>query len=140
VRECVKQGIQVECLPGATAFVPALMDSGFPSDRFCFEGFLPLKKGRQSRLEELANETRTIVIYESPYRVVRTLSQLSEYLGNDRSASVSREISKIYEETVRGPLQELTIHFIAHEPRGEFVLVIMGKEQKTKKGITKKNL
>jgi 16S rRNA (cytidine1402-2'-O)-methyltransferase len=140
VRECVKQGIRVECLPGATALIPAIMDSGFPVDRFCFEGFLPFKKGRLSRFEELANETRTMVFYESPYRVVRTLSQLTEYLGADRPASVSREISKLYEETVRGTLQELTIHFIVHEPRGEFVLVVMGKEQKTKKKVTKKDL
>jgi 16S rRNA (cytidine1402-2'-O)-methyltransferase len=130
VRECLKQGIEVECLPGATAFVPALVDSGLPSDRFSFEGFLPQKKGRRSRMEELARETRTFVIYESPFRIIKTLTQLSEHLGEERPASASREISKRYEETVRGSLKELISHFTLNEPRGEFVLVIAGKENK----------
>ncbi|GHT02110.1 ribosomal RNA small subunit methyltransferase I [Bacteroidia bacterium] len=127
VRECAKQGIEVECLPGATAFVPALVDSGLPIDRFCFEGFLPQKKGRKTKFEELAGETRTMVIYESPFRVVKTLTQLAEYLGGERPASVSREISKLHEETVRGTLTELISHFTVNEPRGEFVLIIGGK-------------
>jgi 16S rRNA (cytidine1402-2'-O)-methyltransferase len=130
VRECLKQGIEVECLPGATAFVPALIDSGLPADRFCFEGFLPQKKGRQTRLEELALETRTMMIYESPFRIVKTLTQLTEYLGEERQASISREISKLHEETVHGTLKELISHFTVNEPRGEFVLVITGKEKK----------
>lgn len=127
VRACVDAGVEVECLPGATAFVPALVASGLPNDRFCFEGFLPQKKGRQTRLKELAEETRTMVFYESPYRVVKTLTQLSEYLGIERRASASREISKIYEETVRGTLQELIDYFTIKEPRGEFVIVVQGK-------------
>ncbi|GHT41733.1 ribosomal RNA small subunit methyltransferase I [Bacteroidia bacterium] len=127
VRECTRQGIEVECLPGATAFVPALVDSGLPIDRFCFEGFLPQKKGRKTKLEELANETRTMVIYESPFRVVKTLTQLAEYMGEDRPASVSREISKLHEETVRGTLTELISHFTVNEPKGEFVIIIEGK-------------
>ena len=129
VRECVKNGIEVECLPGATAFVPALVASGLPIDRFCFEGFLPQKKGRQTRLEELASETRSIVFYESPFRVVKTLTQLAEFLGEERLASASREISKLHEETVRGTLKELISHFTKNEPRGEFVLVVGGKEK-----------
>jgi 16S rRNA (cytidine1402-2'-O)-methyltransferase len=128
VRECLRQKVEIECLPGATAFVPALIDSGLPSDRFCFEGFLPQKKGRQSRLQELSEETRTIVIYESPFRVVKTLTQLAVYLGDERPASVSREISKLYEETIRGDLKELIAYFTLNEPRGEFVLVISGKK------------
>jgi len=132
VRECVKQGIEVECLPGATAFIPALVNSGLPTDRFCFEGFLPQKKGRKTKMEELADEMRTIVIYESPFRVVKTLTQLSEFLGEERLASASREISKVHEETARGTLKELIAHFIVNEPRGEFVLVIGGKEKEKK--------
>ena len=132
VRECIRQGIEVECLPGATAFVPALVDSGLPCDRFCFEGFLPQKKGRKTRLEELARETRTIVLYESPFRMVKTLTQLAEYLGEERLASASREISKIHEETVRGALKELATYFTENEPRGEFVLVVEGKETRKK--------
>ncbi|HMM04742.1 MAG: 16S rRNA (cytidine(1402)-2'-O)-methyltransferase [Prevotella sp.] len=127
VRECVKAGIDVECLPGATAFVPALVSSGIPCDRFCFEGFLPQKKGRMTRLKILAEETRTIVFYESPHRVLKTLTQLAEYMGEDRYAATCREISKVYEETCRGTLAELISHFSVNEPRGEFVIVLSGK-------------
>lgn len=127
VRECVKAGIEVECLPGATAFVPALVASGIPSDRFCFEGFLPQKKGRMTRLKILAEEPRTIVFYESPHRVLKTLTQLTEYMGEDRYAATCREISKMYEETRRGTLKELVSHFSVNEPRGEFVIVVSGK-------------
>lgn len=127
VRECILAGVEVECLPGATAFVPALVESGLPNDRFCFEGFLPPKKGRQTRLRQLAEESRTMVFYESPYRVVKTLTQLAEHLGNERAASVSREISKMFADTVRGTLDELVAHFTAKEPRGEFVIVVAGK-------------
>jgi 16S rRNA (cytidine1402-2'-O)-methyltransferase len=126
-RACVEAGVGVECLPGATALVPAVVDSGLPIDRFCFEGFLPQKKGRKTRLEALAQEMRTMVFYESPFRVVKTLTQLAEFLGDDRPASVSREISKKFEETVHGTLKELIVHFTAHEPRGEFVLVVGGR-------------
>lgn len=137
VRECVRQGLEVLCLPGATAFVPALVMSGLPNDRFCFEGFLPQKKGRQTRLRELANESRTMVFYESPYRVVKTLTQLSEHLGGDRRASISREISKMFEETLRGALLELILHFKLNEPKGEFVIVVEGKEEiKNKREVT----
>ncbi len=127
VRECVQAEVAVECLPGATAFVPALVESGLPDDRFCFEGFLPPKKGRQTRLKQLEAESRTMIFYESPYRVVKTLSHLAGYLGADRAASVSREISKIYAETVRGNLGELVAHFTLQEPRGEFVIVVAGR-------------
>jgi len=130
VRECVRLGVEVECLPGATAFVPALVDSGLPDDRFCFEGFLPQKKGRQTRLKELAEEPRTMIIYESPFRVLKTLTQIAEFFGSERHASVSREISKIHEETVRGTLAELVEHFTATEPKGEFVIVVAGKDKK----------
>lgn len=126
VRACVQEGVDMECLPGATAFVPALVESGLPSERFCFEGFLPQKKGRQTRLKQLAEEHRTMIFYESPYRVVKTLTQLAENLGLDRAASVSREISKVYAETKRGTLQELITHFSENEPRGEFVIVVAG--------------
>ena len=126
VRECVRNGIEVQCLPGATAFVPALVASGLPCDRFCFEGFLPQKKGRQTRLKLLATETRTMVFYESPYRLVKTLGQFTEVFGGERQASVSRELSKVHEETVRGTLAELSAHFIANEPRGEIVIVVAG--------------
>ncbi|MDR0543432.1 MAG: 16S rRNA (cytidine(1402)-2'-O)-methyltransferase [Dysgonamonadaceae bacterium] len=128
-RECIRQGIEVECLPGATAFVPALIDSGLPCDRFCFEGFLPLKKGRKTRLEALSGESRTIVLYESPFRVLKTLTQLAEHLGEERRASVSREISKLHETTVRGTLKELISYFTLNEPRGEFVIIINGKNE-----------
>ncbi|MDD2512079.1 MAG: 16S rRNA (cytidine(1402)-2'-O)-methyltransferase [Proteiniphilum sp.] len=127
VRACIEAGVEVECLPGATAFVPALVESGLPSDRFCFEGFLPQKKGRQTRLRQLADEHRTMIFYESPYRVVKTLTQLAEHLGGERQASVSREISKIYAETVRGTLEGLIAHFTEQDPRGEFVMVVSGK-------------
>ncbi|MBO7601471.1 MAG: 16S rRNA (cytidine(1402)-2'-O)-methyltransferase [Bacteroidaceae bacterium] len=126
-RECAKAGIEVQCLPGATACIPALVDSGLPCDRFCFEGFLPQKKGRQTRINALADEPRTMVFYESPYRVLKTLTQLGEVLGNDRQAAVSREISKVHEETLRGTLGELITHFTETEPRGEFVIVVAGK-------------
>lgn len=127
-RECVRNGIEVQCLPGATAFVPAVVASGLPNDRFCFEGFLPQKKGRMTRLQALAEEHRTMIFYESPYRLVKTLTQLAEYFGTERQASVSREISKVHEETVRGTLDELAKHFTEHEPKGEIVLVVAGKE------------
>ena len=127
VREWGKAGIEVECVPGATAFVPARVSSGIPCDRFCFEGFLPQKKGRMTRLKILAEETRTIVFYESPHRVLKTLTQLAEYMGEDRYAATCREISKVYEQTCRGTLTELISHFSVNEPRGEFVIVLSGK-------------
>ena len=127
VREAVRAGIEVQTLPGATAFVPALVSSGLPCDRFVFEGFLPQKKGRQSRIEALKDEERTIVFYESPYRVLKLLQQLAAVFGPDRQASACREISKIHEESVRGTLQELIAHFTETEPRGEFVVVVAGK-------------
>ena len=127
VRACVENEITVECLPGATAFVPALVVSGLPNDRFCFEGFLPHKKGRQTKLQSLAGETKTMVFYESPFRLVKTLTQLAEVLGSERQASVSREISKLYEETKRGSLSELAEHFSQHPPKGEIVLVVAGE-------------
>lgn len=126
VRTCVEAGIEVETLPGATAFVPALVQSGFPCDRFCFEGFLPQKKGRQKRLQQLAAEERTMVFYESPYRVVKLLGQLAEVFGGERRVSVSRELTKKFEQTVRGTLDEVAAHFTQHEPRGEFVVVVAG--------------
>lgn len=132
VRECRRAGIQVECLPGATAFVPALVASGLPNDRFCFEGFLPPKKGRVTRLTELSLEKRTTIYYESPFRLVKTLTQLAEYFGSSREAAVSREISKIHEESVRGTLAELVAHFTAHEPKGEIVIVVSGMPEKDK--------
>lgn len=128
VRECVRNGVEVECLPGATAFVPALVMSGLPNDRFCFEGFLPQKKGRVTRLTSLQEETRTMIFYESPYRVVKTLTQFSEFFGAERQVAVCREISKVHEECVRGTLQEVIAHFTANEPRGEFVIVLAGKD------------
>lgn len=127
VRECLKEGIKVETLPGATAFVPALVNSGIPCDRFCFEGFLPQKKGRQTRLKALVDETRTMVFYESPFRLVKTLTQLGEYLGTDRQAAVSRELTKLHEENARGTLAELATHFGANKVRGEIVIVVAGK-------------
>lgn len=132
VRECVKQGIEVDCLPGATAFVPALVNSGLPNEKFCFEGFLPPKKGKQTRLKELALETRTMILYESPHRLVKTLTQLTEYTGGEREVSVSREISKKFEETIRGSLTEVINHFTVNEPRGEIVIVLAGACKKEK--------
>jgi len=124
VRSCVEAGIEVETLPGATAFVPALVNSGFPCDRFVFEGFLPQKKGRMTRLKALREETRTMIFYESPYRLAKTLAQFAEFFGAERPASVSREISKIYDTTHRGTLASLAEYFTSHEPRGEIVIVV----------------
>ena len=132
-REAVKAGVEVVCLPGATAFVPALVASGLPNEKFCFEGFLPQKKGRQTRLKELSTEYRTIIFYESPFRLVKTLTQLAEFFGNDRPVSVSREISKIHEETVRGTLEEVIAHFTVNEPKGEIVIVLAGLKDKKDK-------
>ena len=126
VRACVAHDVDVECLPGATAFVTALVNSGLPNDRFCFEGFLPQKKGRQTKFKELAVEERTMIFYESPFRIVKTLEQMAEYWGAERKASVSREISKKFEETVRGTLTELIVHFTENPPKGEFVMVVEG--------------
>ena len=128
VRECVKNGVEVQCLPGATAFVPALVCSALPCDKFVFEGFLPQKKGRQTRLNFLKSEERTMIFYESPYRVLKTLTQLAEVFGGERQAAAVREISKLHEECVRGSLQELVEHFTKNEPRGEFVLLVGGVE------------
>ena len=128
VRKCIDAGINVECLPGPTAFVPALVTAGLPNDKFCFEGFLPVKKGRKTRLEHLTSETRTIVFYESPHRLLKTISQLKEAFGHDRQAAVCREISKIHEETIRGNLKELETHFSNHPPKGEIVLIVNGQK------------
>jgi 16S rRNA (cytidine1402-2'-O)-methyltransferase len=128
VRECIKQGIKVECLPGATAFVPALVNSGIPTNRFVFEGFLPLKKGRQTMLKELAVEPRTIILYESPMRLVKTLKELAVYFGADRLASVSRELTKMFEENKQGTLQDLAVYFESKSVKGEIVIVIAGAE------------
>lgn len=130
VRECVRNGIEVQCLPGATAFVPALVASGLPNEKFCFEGFLPQKKGRMTRLKALQDESRTMVFYESPYRLLKTLIQFAEYFGAERNASVAREISKIHEESVRGTLARLIEHFTVTEPRGEIVIIVAGKDGK----------
>lgn len=129
IREAVNAGVEVQCLPGATAMIPALVSSGLPCDRFCFEGFLPQKKGRQSRIKALADEQRTMVFYESPYRVVKLLEQLAEVFGNERRVSACREISKVHEESVRGTLAEVIAHFKEHEPRGEFVVVVAGRNE-----------
>ncbi len=140
VRECVKNGIEVQCLPGATAFVPALVDSGLPCDKFVFEGFLPQKKGRQSRLKALAEEDRTIVFYESPYRVLKTLEQFKEFFGGERPVAVCREISKIHEQIVRGSVDDAIEHFKATEPKGEFVIVLGAKtKENTCKTTTDNN-
>lgn len=128
VRACVEHGIDVECLPGATALIPALVNSGFPSDKFCFEGFLPQKKGRQKRLQELAQEERTIVMYESPFRLLKLLEEIAEYFGADRQVAVSRELSKMFEENLRGPVAELIITLKTRTIKGEIVVVIKGKE------------
>lgn len=127
VRACVAREVEVQCLPGATAFVPALVSSGLPCERFAFEGFLPQKKGRATRLAALAEEPRTMIIYESPYRVAKTLRQLAEAFGPDRRCAACREISKLHEECVRGTLEEVAAHFEANEPRGEFVLIVEGR-------------
>ena len=132
VRTCVEEGIEVETLPGATAFVPALVSSGFPCDRFCFEGFLPVKKGRQSRLSELSTEHRTMIFYESPYRLVKTLEQFAEYFGAERGCSVAREISKKFEEHRRGTLEDVAQWYSAHEPKGEIVIIVEGAPEKEK--------
>lgn len=128
VRECVRNGLVVECLPGATAFVPALVSSGLPDEKFCFEGFLPQKKGRATRLEKLKEETRTMIFYESPYRLLKTLTQFAEAFGPERQVSVSREISKLHEETVRGTLTAVIGRFTEEPPRGEIVIVLAGRE------------
>ncbi|CAM4158875.1 16S rRNA (cytidine(1402)-2'-O)-methyltransferase [Zobellia nedashkovskayae] len=127
-RACVEKNIEVDCLPGATAFVPALVNSGLPNDKFVFEGFLPPKKGRQTRLKLLAEETRTIIFYESPYKLIKTLGQFAEYFGADRQVSVSRELSKLYEETLRGTAEEMVQHFTDKTPKGEIVIVVAGKK------------
>ena len=127
VRECVRNDIEIDCLPGATAFVPALVNSGLPSEKFIFEGFLPSKKGRQTRLKVLAEEERTMIFYESPHRIVKTLSQFMEYFGDERIVSVSREISKMFEETKRGSMKEVKEYFEENKPKGEFVIIVEGK-------------
>lgn len=132
VRECARLGVEVECLPGATAFVPALVQSALPNDKFCFEGFLPQKKGRETRMQILAEDPRTSIIYESPYRLVKTLEQLAKVCGEDRQAAVCREISKRFADTQRGSLSELIAHFTAHEPKGEIVLLLGGKPEAAK--------
>lgn len=137
VRACVERQVEVQCLPGATAFVPALVASGLPCERFAFEGFLPQKKGRATRIAALAEEPRTMIFYESPYRVVKTLSQFIETFGPERRCSACREISKIHEESVRGTLQEVWQHFTEHEPRGEFVIVVEGYTTPHKNNKTK---
>lgn len=139
VRECCRLGVEVECLPGATAFVPALVQSGLPNEKFCFEGFLPQKKGRETRLREIAQETRTQIIYESPYRLVKTLQQLAQVMGEERQAAVCREISKKFAETCRGTLSELIAHFTEVEPKGEIVLVVGGKPEVAKEKKVHKN-
>jgi 16S rRNA (cytidine1402-2'-O)-methyltransferase len=126
VREALKYNIAVECLPGATAFVPALVNSGFPTDRFCFEGFLPLKKGRQTRYKQLAEEERTIILYESPHRLMKTLDEMATYFSNERQVSVSRELTKMFEETVRGTIAEVKLYFETHSIKGEFVICVAG--------------
>tara|TARA_Y100000588_G_C14010594_1_gene819791 strand:- start:171 stop:842 length:672 start_codon:yes stop_codon:yes gene_type:complete len=128
VRECVKQGVEVDCLPGATAFLPALVNSGLPTEKFVFEGFLPLKKGRKKRLTLLMEEERTMIFYESPYRVIKTLNQFAEYFGAERNISVSREISKMFEETIRGSVIEVLLYFKKKNPKGEFVIIVEGKK------------
>jgi 16S rRNA (cytidine1402-2'-O)-methyltransferase len=130
-RACVQEGIEIECLPGATAFVPALVRSGLPCDRFVFEGFLPVKKGRQTAMKKLAGEDRTMVFYESPFRVLKTLEQFREFMGPTRKVSVSRELTKMFEETINGTLDEVINHFTAKEPKGEFVIILAGKDGAT---------
>jgi 16S rRNA (cytidine1402-2'-O)-methyltransferase len=130
VRNCIEKGIDVECLPGATALIPAIINSGLPCDRFCFEGFLPQKKGRQKKIAQLADEERTMVFYESPYRTLKCLEQFADFFGEDRRVSVSRELSKIHEETINGNLAEVIAHFKTKEPKGEIVIVVEGKKTK----------
>ncbi len=138
VRTCVEAGIDVETLPGATAAIPAIVQSGFPCDRFCFEGFLPQKKGRVKHLTSLADEERTMIFYESPYRIVKCLTQMAEFFGAEREVSVTRELSKKFEQTVRGTLLSVAQHFTEHEPKGEFVVVVAGKPKlKREKNIDK---
>jgi len=127
-RACVEANIEVECLPGATAFIPALVNSGLPNDKFVFEGFLPVKKGRQTRLQLLSNETRTMIFYESPHKLIKTLTQFKEYFGEDRAVSVSRELTKLYEETIRGTITEVLSHYEAKPPKGEIVIIVGGKK------------
>ena len=126
-RACIEHNIEVDCLPGATAFVPALVNSGLPNDKFVFEGFLPVKKGRQTRLLMLAEETRTLIFYESPHKLIKTLNHLCEYFGEERQVSVSRELTKLYEETIRGTAKEVLDHYAAKPPKGEIVIVVAGK-------------
>ncbi len=128
-RACVENNLEVDCLPGATAFVPALVNSGLPNDRFVFEGFLPVKKGRQTRLQFLAEETRTMIFYESPHKLLKTLTQFGEYFGDDRQISISRELTKLYEETMRGTTKEILNHFENKPPKGEFVVIVDGKHK-----------
>jgi 16S rRNA (cytidine1402-2'-O)-methyltransferase len=128
-RACIEKGVDVECLPGATAFVPAIVNSGFPNDKFIFEGFLPVKKGRQTRLKLLSEETRTMIFYESPHKLTKTLQQFEEYFGENRQVSVSRELTKLYEETRRGSIKEVKDHFIEHPPKGEIVIVLKGNSK-----------
>lgn len=132
IRECKKEGIDIECLPGPTALIPALVNSGFPSDRFIFEGFLPHKKGRHTKFLELAEESRTMIFYESPHRLLKTLTQMAEYFGSQRSISISRELTKIHEETITSNLLDLIKHFENNKPKGEIVIVVKGKEKKHK--------
>ena len=139
VRKCVEEGIEVVTLPGATALIPAVVQSGFPCDRFCFEGFLPQKKGRQTRLTELSEETRTMIFYESPYRLVKTLEQFAEFFGAERECSVAREISKKFEEHRRGTLVEVAAWYKEHEPKGEIVIVVSGAQETKKKKKAYKN-
>ena len=128
IRECIKEGIEVDCLPGATAFLPALVNSGIPNEKFVFEGFLPVKKGRQKRLKTLQNEERTMIFYESPHRVLKTLNQFVEYFGLERKVSISREISKMFEESIRGTVAEVILHLEQKKPKGEFVIIVSGKK------------
>ena len=130
VREVIKEGLEIQCLPGATAFGPALVNSGLPNDRFCFEGFLPVKKGRQTRMKLLAEEQRTMIFYESPHRILKTITEFMQYFGEERQASISRELSKIYEENVRGTLAELKLHYENNPIKGEFVFCVAGAEHK----------
>jgi 16S rRNA (cytidine1402-2'-O)-methyltransferase len=139
IRECIANGVEVECLPGATAFVPALVNSGLPSDSFCFEGFLPQKKGRQTKIKSLIQEPRTIILYESPHRLVKALEQLIEFLGPTRQASVSRELTKMFEENKRGTLQELLDYFKTKTVKGEIVIVIEGNKNKREETVEEEN-